>query len=190
MNNYEIRITKPNDKTVDPHIAWACGETLDLAIEHSNYWAEDGDKIGTDWAIDKVLSVTPVNYYPYTYEDAIRFAIDNKIKVIHAILQQDSMADFDRLDLIKVIVNENPAAYIALDTACRDALVDAINQNICDDMPMLITEWTDPYMDLTEENAGQIMSEMEANGYILPIGFTPKDFVELYHECEQEEEDD
>lgn len=186
MNKYEFRITKPNDKTVSPHIAWACGETLDMAVEHSNYFYEDGDKIGTDWTIDEILSVTPINYYPYTYEDAIRFAIENKIKVIHAILQQDRVADFDKLDLIKVIVNESPADYISLDTACRDALVDIINEDICDDMPTLITEWTEPYMDLTEEDAWRFMSEMETNGYTLPIGFTPKDFIDLYHECEPE----
>ena len=186
MNKYEFRITKPDDKSVNPHIAWACGETLDMAVEHSKKKKKNGDKIGTDWTIDKILSVTPINYYPYTYEDAFRFATENKIKTVHAILQQDRVADFDKLDLIKVIVNETPDEYISLDTACRDALVDIINQNLCDDIPMLITEWTDPYMDITEEDASRIMSEMEANGYTLPIGFTPKDFVELYHECEPE----
>lgn len=189
MNKYEFRITKSADPSVHPHIAWAYGETLALAIEHSNYWAKDGDKIGTDWTIDEILSITPDDSYPYTYEDAMRFAIENKIKVINAILQQDRVADFDKLDLIKVIVNESPTDYINLDTACRDALVDIINENCCDDIVQLIMDFTDPYENMTEEDAGKIMSEMEANGYTLPIGFTPKDFVELYHECEPEEED-
>ena len=190
MNNYEFRITKPNDKSVAPHIAWACVETPDLAIKHSNYWAKDGDKIGTDWTIDEVLSVTPVDYYPYSYEDAFRFSVENKTEVINSILQQNNVADFDKLDLIKVIINESPADYISLDTACRDALVDVINENHCDDMIQLIMKFTEPYEDLTEEDAGRIMIEMEANGYRFPIGFTPKDFIELYHECEPEEEEE
>lgn len=185
MNKYELKITKSNNKTVVPNITWVYGETIDLAVEHSNYWKKDGDKIGTDWTIDEILSVTPIDYYPYTYEDAISFAIENKIKVIHAILQQDRMADFDKLDLIKVIANESPADYSELDTACRDALVNIINENLCDDMIQLVLRWTEPCMNLTEEDAGRFMSEMETNGYILPIGFTPKDFIELYHECDE-----
>lgn len=186
MNEYKIRITRPNNDSVAPHTTYVRGETIDLAVEHSNYWTKDGDKIGTDWEINEILSIVPIDYYPFSHEDAMRFAIDNKIKVIHAILQQDRVADFDKLDLIKVIVNESPVDYIALDTACRDALVDIINENICDDMPMLITEWTEPYMDLTEEDASRMMADMETNGYTLPIGFTPKDFIELYRECEPE----
>ena len=189
MNKYEFRITKPNDKSFKPLLGWACGETLDLDIEHANYWEKDADKVGPDHHIE-VKSVTPIDYYPYTYEDTFRFAIENKIKVIHSILQQDRMADFDKLDLIKVITNESPADYISLDTACRDALVDIINENHCDDMVQLIAEWTEPFMNLTEEDAGQMMSEMEANGYTLPIGFTPKDFIEVYNDLEQEEDDE
>ena len=189
MNKYEIRVTKSNDKSFTPLTGSACGETFDLAIEHANFWEKDGHWIDPDCQIE-ILSVTPIDYYPYTYEDAFRFAVENKIKVINAIANHQRTADFDKLDLIKVIVNESPAEYIHLDTACRDALVDIINEDICDDIIELIMEFTEPYKDLTEEEAGQIMSDMEANGYTLPIGFTPKDFVELYHECEPEDDEE
>lgn len=188
MKEFEIKLKNKHDKQT--YSMSLCGETLEDAVSHADYWQNDGDKIATDYTITNLVSVKPIDYYPFTYEDAIQYAIDNKIKVIHAILQQDRMADFDKLDLIKVIVNESPATYIHLDTACRDALVDIINEDICDNIIELILEFTNPYEDLTEEEAGQIMSDIEANGYMLPIGFTPKDFVEAYHECEPEDDED
>lgn len=188
MNNYEFRITKPNDKSFNPLCGSACGETVDLAIEHANYWEKDGHWIDPDCEIE-ILSVTPVDYYPYTYEDAFRFATKNKVKVIHAVINHPRTAEFDKLDLIKAIVNDSPADYIHLDTACRDALVDIINEDICDDIVELMMEFTDPYEDITEDDARQIMGDMEASGYMLPIGFTPKDFIEVYHECEPEGEE-
>ena len=188
MKEFEIEIKNKNTGIL--YHANAFGETISDAIPHTDYWNAEGDKISTDYSIEKIISAKKIDYYPYTYEDAFRFAVENKLKVINAIASHQRTADFDRLDLIKVIVNESPAEYIHLDTACRDALVDIINEDICDDITELIMEFTEPYNDLTEEEAGQIMSDMEANGYTLPIGFTPKDFVELYHECEPEEEDD
>lgn len=188
MKEYQLEIRNKHTNTL--YHAWAYGEDIDDAVARADYWNADGNKISTDYLIEKVISIKPIDYYPYTYEDAVRMAIENKIPAIHAVLQQDGMADFDQLDLIKVIVNEDPVMFMNLDTACRDKLVDILNENFCDDIIQLIMDFTDPYMDLTEEDAGRLMGEMEAQGYTLPIGFTPKDFIETYKECEPEDEED
>ena len=180
---YEIEYTKNGIQ----YVTAVYGETPKMGIEHANYWYAEEDKIHS---IDKIISAEPIDYYPYTYEDAVRMAINNKVPAINAILQQDRMAEFDKLDLIKVITTEDPVMFISLDTACRDSLVDILNENLCDDISQLIMDWTEPGRDLTEEDAGRMLGDMEASGYTLPIGFTPKDFMEVYHDCEPEEEED
>ena len=100
MNKYEIRITKPNDQSFAPLTGSACGETFDLAIEHANFWEKDGHWIDPDCQIE-VLSVTPIDYYPYTYEDAFRFAVENKIKV--AVLDVDLIVLQQGVDLDQVL---------------------------------------------------------------------------------------
>lgn len=188
MKEYQFEIRNKHTNVL--FHAWAYGEDIDDAITHADYWNADGDKIKTDYLIEKVISIKPIDYYPYAYEDAVRMAIAKKVPAIHAILQQDGMAEFDQLDLIKVIVNEDPVMFMNLDTACRDKLVDILNENLCDDISQLIMEWTEPGQNLTEEDAGRIMGDMEASGYTLPIGFTPKDFIEVYNDCEPEGDDD
>lgn len=167
------------------YIAWAYGEVLDTALEHARFW---DSTIPNPSDIDNIISVEPINYYPYCREDALRLAFSKPIPFIHGVLQQDSICDDDKVDLIKIVVNKDPAMH--LDTACWDYLIDIVNESLCDDIFELIMEWTDPYDEFTEESAGQLLSEFEASGYTLPIGLTPKEFIKLHKECRPEEEEE
>ena len=167
------------------YVAWAYGETIDTALEHARFW---DSTIPETCNIHAIISVEPIDYYPYCREDALRLAFSKPIPFIHAVLQQDGICDDDKVDLIKIVTAKDPTIH--LDTACWDYLIDIVNENLCDDISQLIMEWTDPLQNLTEEDAGRIMSDMEANGYTLPIGLTPKEFIEIYKECEPEGEEE
>lgn len=120
MNTYKIRMKKDGHT----YFAFLDGETLDLAIEHANYWYEDGEKIGTDYTDIEVMDIRTCFCDPYTYENAVRKALAHPMKSIHAILQRDSVSDSDKLDLIKRITNGTPSGFQFMDTAERDDLID------------------------------------------------------------------
>lgn len=120
MNRYEVEMKKGKTS----YIAILYGETIDMAVEHANYWYDDGEKIGPDYTIEKVMNVTPCFGDPYTYENAVRKALADPMRAIHAILQQDNVSESDKLDLIKRTVNGSSAGFQHMDTAERDYLVD------------------------------------------------------------------
>lgn len=181
MYQFEFEYTLDGVK----YVAWAYGEVLDTALEHARFW---DSTIPNPSGIDNIISVEPIDYYPYCREDALRLAFSKPIPFIHAVLQQDDICDGDKIDLIKIVVNKDPTMH--LDTACWGYLIDIVTESLCDDIIQLIMEWTEPYEELTEEDAGRIMGDMEASGHTLPIGLTPKEFIEIYKECEPEGEED
>lgn len=123
-NEYEFDLTK--DGTDYSASVW--GESFNDAVRHHDFWSEDGNKM-SDYTINGWTIVRSDDVYPYTYEDALRAAFADKIGAIHRILQEDCIADFDKVDLIRCIVDESPARFARLDTACRDYLPEIMEVN-------------------------------------------------------------
>ena len=61
---------------------------------------------------------------------------------------------------------------------------DAWNEANADDMIEVVMNMTDPGAGLTIEQAEKLLSQAEADGYTLPIGFTPQDFLDIYNDLE------
>lgn len=53
----------------------------------------------------------------------------------------------------------------------------------------LCLEYTDPYMEMTLDVADHILKQMEEDGHVIPTWVTPEEFINVYKECEPEEED-
>ena len=61
---------------------------------------------------------------------------------------------------------------------------DAWNEANADDMIEVVMNMTDPGAGLTIEQAEKLLSQAEADGYTLPIGFTPQAFLDIYNDLE------
>lgn len=66
----------------------------------------------------------------------------------------------------------------------------AWNEANADDPFDIVMNMTDPGMNLTLEQAEKLVSQAEANGWSLPIGFDAEMFLDIYHDLEQEEEEE
>ena len=66
----------------------------------------------------------------------------------------------------------------------------AWNEANADDPYDIVMNLTDPGLELTHDQAEELISQAEANGWTLPIGFDADMFLEIYNDCEPEEEDD
>ena len=124
MNTYELTMQKGDAK----YFIMIHGETLDKAIEHANYWYDDGEKIGPDYTIVKVEKELPCFGDPYAYENAVRKALAHPMKSILAITQQAFVSESDKLDLIKRIAHGTPSGFMHMDTAERDYLIDIMKE--------------------------------------------------------------
>ena len=59
-----------------------------------------------------------------------------------------------------------------------------------DDPIEMVMNMTNPGLELTVEQAEELLSQAEANGWSIPVGFTAKDFLDIYYDLEPEEEDE
>ena len=66
----------------------------------------------------------------------------------------------------------------------------AWNEANADDPFEIVMNMTDPGLELTHDQAEELISQAEANGWTLPIGFDADMFLEIYNDCEPEEEDE
>lgn len=66
----------------------------------------------------------------------------------------------------------------------------AWNEANADDPFEIVMNMTDPGLELTHDQAEELISQAEANGWTLPIGFDADMFLEIYKDCEPEEEDE
>lgn len=66
----------------------------------------------------------------------------------------------------------------------------AWNEANADDPYDIVMNMTDPGLELTHDQAEELISQAEANGWTIPIGFDADMFLEIYKDCEPEEEDD
>lgn len=66
----------------------------------------------------------------------------------------------------------------------------AWNEANADDPYDIVMNMTDPGLELTHDQAKELISQAEANGWTLPIGFDADMFLEIYNDCEPEEEDE
>lgn len=82
---------------------------------------------------------------------------------------------------------ESTAIFKWLDDL-EELTTNAWNEANADDMIEVIMDTTNPGMDLTLAEAEKYLSQAEANGWTIPIGFTPQDFLDLYYDMEPEEE--
>lgn len=66
----------------------------------------------------------------------------------------------------------------------------AWNEANADDPFEIVMNMTDPGLTLSIEQAEELISQAEANGWTLPIGFDAEMFLTIYNCCEPEEEDE
>lgn len=66
----------------------------------------------------------------------------------------------------------------------------AWNEANADDPFEIVMNMTDPGLTLSIEQAEELISQAEANGWVLPIGFDAEMFLTIYNCCEPEEEDE
>lgn len=66
----------------------------------------------------------------------------------------------------------------------------AWNEANADDMVEVIMNMTNPGDQLSIEDAEKLLSQAEADGWVIPIGFTPQDFLDIYNDLNNEEEDE
>ena len=66
----------------------------------------------------------------------------------------------------------------------------AWNEANADDPFDIVMNMTNPGLDLTLEQAEELVSQAEANGWSLPIGFDAEMFLDIYNDLEPEEEDE
>lgn len=66
----------------------------------------------------------------------------------------------------------------------------AWNEANADDMVEVIMNMTDPGHQMSVEEAEKLLSQAEADGWTIPIGFTPQDFLDIYNDLNNEEEDE
>ena len=71
----------------------------------------------------------------------------------------------------------------------RTVLTDCVMNEYDDPIDMLMN-LTDPYEDWTVDDARNIMSEAEAQGWNLDPQLTPEDILAIYNDLNNEEEDD
>ena len=84
---------------------------------------------------------------------------------------------------------ESTAVFSWLDEL-ENLTTQAWNEANADDMIDLVMNMTDPCTGLTLAEAEKLLSQAEADGWTIPIGFTPQDFLDIYNDLEPEEEDD
>ena len=84
---------------------------------------------------------------------------------------------------------ESTAVFSWLDELDR-LTTTAWNEANADDPYDIVMNMTDPGLELTHDQAEELISQAEANGWTLPIGFDADMFLEIYEDCEPEEEDD
>lgn len=83
---------------------------------------------------------------------------------------------------------ESEAVFRWLDELER-LTTDAWNEANADDMVELVMNMTNPGDELTIADAEKLLSQAEADGWTIPIGFTPQDFLDIYNDLEPEEEE-
>lgn len=66
----------------------------------------------------------------------------------------------------------------------------AWNEANADDPVDIVMNMTDPGLELTHEQAEELISQAESNGWTIPIGFDADMFLSIYNDLEPEEEDD
>ena len=66
----------------------------------------------------------------------------------------------------------------------------AWNEANADDPFDIVMNMTNPGLNLTPDQAKEIISQAEAAGWTIPIGFDAEMFLDIYHDLEPEEDDD
>lgn len=66
----------------------------------------------------------------------------------------------------------------------------AWNEANADDPYDIVMNMTNPGLDLTFEEAEDLIAQAEADGWSLPLDFDAEMFLEIYHDLEPEEEDE
>lgn len=125
MNRYDLTLCRiDGENPMKRYYSTIYGNTINEAIDISNYWAKPNELIGIDYAIVRCEERKLKHEFDlHEMKKLMNEAISNKIESIQKILKAN-MDDEDKEGMIKCVVNESPYMLYELDTICRDRFME------------------------------------------------------------------